>query len=91
MFSNDIRKQIEERERKNREEKEKTRKEKEAREKAEMEERNRQYEIEATAKAQKILDYIKEHNLDIGEFEDMAYTYHNYMKYFHKLTNKESD
>lgn len=70
---------------------ERERKEKEAREKAEMEERNRQYEIEATAKAQKILDYIKEHNLDIGEFEDMAYTYHNYMKYFHKLTNKESD
>ena len=66
----------------------KEREEREAKAQAEYEERQRQYDLEATEKAQKVLDYIKEHNLDVEEFEDMANKYCIYNDYFHKLLNK---
>lgn len=69
----------------------KEKEERDAKLKAELEAKERQYEIEATERAKKVLEYIKKNNLDINEFAEMSSIYHSHTKYIIKLINKESD
>lgn len=64
---------------------EKERQEREAKAQAEYEEREKQYALESKKKAQEVLDYIKEHNLDIDEFTDIATKYYNHSNSFIEL------